>query len=128
LAWPDHGVPNNAISMVNFIKRVRKTHPYSKQDLLLVHCSAGVGRTGTFITLDSMLERIKTENSINIFEFVSNLRKQRVLMVQTSVSFVYEWKCNRDTQQYSMFLIPALPASIFSESANQIYCYSPFLK
>ena len=85
LAWPDHGVPDNAISMVNFIKRVRKTHPYSRQDLLLVHCSAGVGRTGTFITLDSMMERIKMEDSINIFEFVSNLRKQRVLMVQTSV-------------------------------------------
>jgi netrin-G3 ligand len=85
LAWPDHGVPDNAISMVNFIKRVRKTHPYSKQDLLLVHCSAGVGRTGTFITLDSMLERIKAKAGINIFEFVSNLRKQRVLMVQTQV-------------------------------------------
>ena len=89
LAWPDHGVPANAISMVNFIKRVRKAHPYSRQDLLLVHCSAGVGRTGTFITLDSMMERMKAENScqtINIFEFVTNLRKQRVLMVQTSVS------------------------------------------
>jgi hypothetical protein len=85
LAWPDHGVPNNAISMINFIKRVRKAHPYDRQDLLLVHCSAGVGRTGTFITLDSMLERIKAENSVNIFEFVSNLRKQRVLMVQTLV-------------------------------------------
>ena len=90
LAWPDHGVPANAISMVNFIKRVRKTHPYSRQDLLLVHCSAGVGRTGTFITLDSMMERIKTEDSINIFEFVTNLRKQRVLMVQTSVSLMHE--------------------------------------
>ena len=90
LAWPDHGVPANAISMVNFIKRVRKAHPYSRQDLLLVHCSAGVGRTGTFITLDSMMERIKTEDSINIFEFVSNLRKQRVLMVQTSVSLMHE--------------------------------------
>ena len=84
-AWPDHGVPTNAISMVNFIKRVRKAHPYDRQDLLLVHCSAGVGRTGTFITLDSMLERIKAENSINIYEFVSDLRKQRVLMVQTQV-------------------------------------------
>ena len=86
LAWPDHGVPNNAISMVNFTKRVRKEHPYDRQDLLLVHCSAGVGRTGTFITLDSMLERIKAENSINIYEFVGDLRKQRVLMVQTPVS------------------------------------------
>ena len=86
LAWPDHGVPSNAIAMINFIKRVRKTHPYSRQDLLLVHCSAGVGRTGTFITLDYMLERIKQENTINIYEFVSNLRKQRVLMVQTAVS------------------------------------------
>ena len=86
LAWPDHGVPANAISMINFIKRVRKTHPYSRQDLLLVHCSAGVGRTGTFITLDYMLERIKAEKTINIYEYVSELRKQRVLMVQTVVS------------------------------------------
>ena len=67
---------------------MRKAHPYSRQDLLLVHCSAGVGRTGTFITLDYMLERLKTENTINIYEFVSSLRKQRVLMVQTLVSMV----------------------------------------
>ncbi len=88
LAWPDHGVPANAISMINFIRRVRKSHPYSNTDLMVVHCSAGVGRTGTFITLDYMLERIKTEKSINIHEFVTGLRKQRVLMVQTSVSFI----------------------------------------
>ena len=85
-AWPDHGVPTNAISMVNFVKRVRKAHPYNRQDLLLVHCSAGVGRTGTFITLDSMLERIKAKAGINVNEFVCKLRKQRVLIVQTSVS------------------------------------------
>ena len=85
LAWPDHGVPANAMSMINFIKRARKTHPYSKEDLVLVHCSAGVGRTGTFITIDYMLERIKTEKNINIYEFVDGLRKQRVWMVQTMV-------------------------------------------
>ena len=85
LAWPDHGVPANAISMLNFVKKVRKTHPYHKQDLVLVHCSAGVGRTGTFITLDYMLERIKHEQSINVYEYVFGLRKQRVLMVQSLV-------------------------------------------
>ncbi len=73
------------MSMINFIKRVRKAHPYSKVDQVLVHCSAGVGRTGTFITLDYMLERIKNENNINIFEFVNDLRRQRVWMVQTMV-------------------------------------------
>ena len=86
LAWPDHGVPANPMSMINFIKRVRKIHPYSNKDLVLVHCSAGVGRTGTFITLDSMLERVKTESAINIHKFVKDLRKQRVMMVQTLVS------------------------------------------
>ena len=86
LGWPDRGVPPKTISMINFIRRVRKSHPYSNTDLMVVHCSAGVGRTGTFITLDYMLERIKIDKSINTFQFVSELRKQRVLMVQTLVS------------------------------------------
>ena len=90
LAWPDHGVPANAISMLNFVKKVRKTHPYHKQDLVLVHCSAGVGRTGTFITLDYMLERIKHEQSINVYEYVSGLRQQRVLMVQSLVRILLQ--------------------------------------
>jgi len=72
--------------MVNFIKRVRQAHPYNRRDLMLVHCSAGVGRTGTFITMDAMMERINAERMIGVYEFVCNLRKQRVLMVQTLVS------------------------------------------
>ena len=85
-AWPDHGVPDNTSVMLNIIRRVRKLHPYSDPRPLLVHCSAGVGRTGTFIVLDSMLERMKTEKSFNIFEFVTNLRKGRISMVQTLVT------------------------------------------
>ena len=83
--WPDHGVPQNGVVLINFIKRVRSLHPYSDSRPLLVHCSAGVGRTGAFLVLDSMLQRIKTEENINIFEFVTRLRAQRVLMVQTQV-------------------------------------------
>ena len=82
--WPDHGVPADKTCMIQFIKRVRNTHPY-KGPPVVVHCSAGVGRSGTFIVLDSMLERMKCERSLNVYEFVCEMRKKRVLMVQTEV-------------------------------------------
>ena len=85
MAWPDHGVPDNCAVMLNFIRRVRKLHPYSNPCPLLVHCSAGVGRTGTFIVLDTMIERMKVEDTLNVYDFVKELREQRVLMVQTLV-------------------------------------------
>ncbi len=84
-SWPDHGVPKFATSLLSFIRRVQKGHNKDLDVPLLVHCSAGVGRTGTFITLDAMLERIRSEESVNVYEFVKNMRKRRVLMVQTMV-------------------------------------------
>ena len=84
--WPDHGVPQNGVTLINFIKRVRTAHPYRDSRPLLVHCSAGVGRTGAFIVLDSMLQRMKAEENLNIYEFLKQLRAQRVLMVQTQVA------------------------------------------
>ena len=84
-SWPDHGVPKFATSLISFIRRVQKAHDKEGGVPLLVHCSAGVGRTGTFILLDSMLERIKAEQTVNVYEFLVQLRKKRVLMVQTMV-------------------------------------------
>ena len=52
---------------------------------MVVHCSAGVGRTGTFIALSILLEKIKTESAINVFECVNQLRKKRLFMVQALV-------------------------------------------
>ena len=84
-SWPDHGVPQFTTSLLSFIRRVQKAHNKEDGIPLLVHCSAGVGRTGTFILLDSMLERIKEEKTVNVYEFLVGLRKKRVLMVQTLV-------------------------------------------
>lgn len=83
LGWPDHGVPKFATSLIEFIRRVR--HGFVSDRPMVVHCSAGVGRTGTYITLDAMLERIKEKDDINVYEFVRNMRAKRVLMVQTQV-------------------------------------------
>ena len=89
-SWPDHGVPKFATSLTAFIRRVQKGHNKDDGYPLLVHCSAGVGRTGTFILLDSMLERMKAEDTVNVYEFLYNMRTRRVLMVQTQVSYIIQ--------------------------------------
>ena len=56
---------------------------------------AGVGRTGTYITIDAMLEKMKDEKKIDIFNFVSEMRRERHFMVQTIVGLVYLNKTNQ---------------------------------
>lgn len=87
LGWPDHGVPQYATSLISFIHHVRKLKRESAPPLL-VHCSAGVGRSGTFILLDSMLDRLEYENSLNVYEFLCRMRCRRVSMVQTVVGVI----------------------------------------
>ena len=84
LSWPDHGVPEYPTSLLGYLRRVRKSHPPSGPPLL-VHCSAGVGRTGTFIVLDAMLQRIQRERVVNVLQCVRELREQRCKLVQTLV-------------------------------------------
>ena len=84
--WPDHGVPTDKMSMIKFIGYIREAHPPDRSPLV-VHCSAGVGRTGTFIVLDTMLQRLEQEESLNIYDFLLEIRHQRVKLVQTEVSY-----------------------------------------
>ena len=83
--WPDHGVPSDGMSLVYFTRAVRNAHPLSDPKPLLVHCSAGVGRTGTFIVLDTMLDRMEKDQKIDIYDCILHIRKYRALLVQTLV-------------------------------------------
>ncbi|KAL5486487.1 hypothetical protein EMCRGX_G018974 [Ephydatia muelleri] len=88
-SWPDDEVPQFATSFLNFVRRVQKVHDKSKGVPLLVHCSTGVGRTGTFIALDTLLDRMRSETSISVFEVVKDMRRRRVLLIQTQAQYVF---------------------------------------
>ncbi|XP_077980993.1 receptor-type tyrosine-protein phosphatase kappa-like [Glandiceps talaboti] len=88
--WPDMGVPQYPSTVLAFLRRIRAYIP-SNAGPLVVHCSAGVGRTGTFITIDSMLEMAEAEGKVDIFNFVYQARQDRMHFVQTSdqYEFIY---------------------------------------
>ncbi|XP_067041211.1 receptor-type tyrosine-protein phosphatase S-like isoform X4 [Acropora muricata] len=86
--WPDHGVPEYPTALLAFRRRVRAYNPEDAGPMI-VHCSAGVGRTGTFVVVDSTLDRIKAENTIEIFNYVAYLRTRRTAMVQTEGQYTF---------------------------------------
>ncbi|XP_049791153.1 phosphatidylinositol phosphatase PTPRQ-like isoform X4 [Schistocerca nitens] len=94
--WPDFGCPTTTDVMLQFCQIVRHQILLSSAGLTVVHCSAGVGRTGTLIALDILLQHIRENKTIDIFGVVYNLRKQRTNMVQSEAQYAYIYKCMRD--------------------------------
>ncbi|XP_049335760.1 protein tyrosine phosphatase receptor type Fa isoform X5 [Astyanax mexicanus] len=88
MAWPDHGVPEYPTPILAFLRRVKACNPPDAGPMV-VHCSAGVGRTGCFIVIDAMLERMKHEKSVDIYGHVTCMRAQRNYMVQTEDQYVF---------------------------------------
>nr|XP_054365519.1 receptor-type tyrosine-protein phosphatase delta [Mirounga angustirostris] len=96
--WPEQGVPKSGEGFIDFIGQVHKTKEQFGQDgPISVHCSAGVGRTGVFITLSIVLERMRYEGVVDIFQTVKMLRTQRPAMVQTEDQYQF---CYRAALEY----------------------------
>nr|XP_046157175.1 receptor-type tyrosine-protein phosphatase S isoform X18 [Oncorhynchus gorbuscha] len=87
-AWPDHGVPEYPTPFLAFLRRVKTCNPPDAGPII-AHCSAGVGRTGCFIVIDAMLERIKHEKTVDIYGHVTLMRSQRNYMVQTEDQYSF---------------------------------------
>ncbi|XP_072129649.1 protein tyrosine phosphatase receptor type Fa isoform X3 [Mobula birostris] len=88
MAWPDHGVPEYPTPILAFLRRVKACNPPDAGPMV-VHCSAGVGRTGCFVVIDAMLERIKHEKTVDIYGHVTCMRAQRNYMVQTEDQYIF---------------------------------------
>ncbi|PIK38300.1 putative receptor-type tyrosine-protein phosphatase alpha [Apostichopus japonicus] len=101
--WPDKDVPDSATCLVEFARHCKLIH-FKKQTPLLIHCSAGIGRTGTFIGLLSMMDVLQSKEYIDIFAFVNKMRENRVNMIQTKKQYrylhtcLYEFHLTRDCQ------------------------------
>uniref|UniRef100_A0A0N4ZBH1 protein-tyrosine-phosphatase n=1 Tax=Parastrongyloides trichosuri TaxID=131310 RepID=A0A0N4ZBH1_PARTI len=105
-SWPDHGVPDHTTPFLMFLKRV-KTLNHSDAGPIISHCSAGIGRTGAFIVIDCMLERLRYENTVDIYECVCNLRSQRCYMVQTDDQYIFIHDAVLDAVQSGSTEVPA---------------------
>ncbi|NXM56046.1 PTPRJ phosphatase, partial [Illadopsis cleaveri] len=96
-SWPDHGVPETTDLLINFRHLV---HEYTSQNPVdsptLVHCSAGVGRTGTFIAIDRLIQQMEMESTVDVYGVVYDLRMHRPLMVQTEDQYVFLNQCVMD--------------------------------
>jgi len=95
LDWPDHGAPVSASQFLDYVRYTQSLH--SGRYPVVVHCSAGIGRTGAFILLDAALHSIRLGKGVNPISLVKSMREQRPMMVQTSMQFQYICECIVDS-------------------------------
>ncbi|XP_055519260.1 receptor-type tyrosine-protein phosphatase H-like isoform X1 [Leucoraja erinacea] len=95
-SWPDHGVPKTTDKLLQFQRMMRDYLNKNRAGLPVVHCSAGVGRTGTLIALDYLLQRIEKEAVVDVYGIVHNMRMSRTCMVQTENQYIFLHQCVLD--------------------------------
>ncbi|XP_069938085.1 receptor-type tyrosine-protein phosphatase epsilon-like, partial [Cherax quadricarinatus] len=86
------GCPNTPDDLIHLVEVVRKAVPPSSSHVV-VHCSAGVGRTGTFIGLNNMIDEMADQDSVDVFHTVYRMRLHRTNMVQTEAQYAFLYKC-----------------------------------
>ncbi|XP_071116767.1 multiple epidermal growth factor-like domains protein 10 [Haliotis cracherodii] len=116
MVWPDKDVPDNTISLVDLRNKVRTFCDFAEGPMV-VHCSAGVGRTGTLIALDSLIEDAETRSKVDIYGCVWRLRNFRVSMVQTQSQYVFLHDCILDALCHT---VHPTPASFYDNAYKQL--------
>ncbi|XP_043267007.1 receptor-type tyrosine-protein phosphatase H [Venturia canescens] len=109
--WPDHDVPEDFDPMINFCQIMRR-HMGVNRGLVVVHCSAGIGRTGTLIAIDILLQHIKENRKLDVFGTVYRLRHHRINMVQRESQYAYIYNCIKQVLKNPYFSKTYKPPSV----------------
>ena len=106
VAWPDHGVPADAGQFLNFCLEVRRLRQ-GMVEPAIVHCSAGVGRTGVLILMEAAMCLIEANEPVYPLDIVRTMREQRPMMIQTPAQ--YRFVCEAVHRAYTEGLVRPLP-------------------
>ncbi|XP_061085824.1 phosphatidylinositol phosphatase PTPRQ [Conger conger] len=87
-SWPEHGVPESSTTLIQFVQAIRG-HREQDNTTMVVHCSAGVGRTGVFIALDHLVQHVRDHDFVDIYGLVAELRSERMCMVQNLAQYMF---------------------------------------
>ncbi|ROL47774.1 Tyrosine-protein phosphatase non-receptor type 3 [Anabarilius grahami] len=110
VAWPDHGVPEDSSDFLDFVQSMRSMRGESVP--LMVHCSAGIGRTGVLITMETAMTLMEKEKPVYPLEIITLMRAQRAMLVQTSVRSCFLARTPRGTELVTGRRIPTCPLCI----------------
>ncbi|XP_077174202.1 tyrosine-protein phosphatase non-receptor type 9 isoform X2 [Paroedura picta] len=128
VSWPDYGVPSSAATLIDFLGAVKqqqrvavsawgpryKGHPGGPP--IVVHCSAGIGRTGTFCALDICLSQLQDVGTLNVYQTVVRMRTQRAFSIQTPEQYYFCYMAILEHAQKEN-LLPSPPARAGKEKS-----------
>ncbi|XP_062302343.1 tyrosine-protein phosphatase non-receptor type 4-like isoform X1 [Osmerus eperlanus] len=109
MAWPDHGVPDDSTNFLELVSLVRRRRAGGEEPVV-VHCSAGIGRTGVLITMETAMCLIEGNQPVYPLDIVRTMRDQRAMMIQTPSQ--YRFVCEAILKVYEEELVkPLTPTS-----------------
>ncbi|KAK6751655.1 hypothetical protein RB195_003210 [Necator americanus] len=112
--WPDHGVPDTVFPLLTFMNYVAEIHSTGP---IVVHCSAGVGRSGSYILVDSMRRHLISFRKLNLMGHLIHMRRQREKLVQTVEQYML---CHEAVRQLIRHGITRVHADLFQRYLNYL--------
>ncbi|XP_076848697.1 phosphatidylinositol phosphatase PTPRQ isoform X2 [Brachyhypopomus gauderio] len=94
-SWPEHGVPESSSTLIQFVKALRSNRGHDNTTIV-VHCSAGVGRTGVFIALDHLIQHVRDHDFVDVYGLVAEMRTERMCMVQNLAQYMFLYQSTLD--------------------------------